>query len=115
MVSVMCCGCGGLLGRDGQLVRPEGMKFGGIVQRDDLFNWSKCFTPAMQDAIANFADAKEANTAAIKAGWSVKEGGKDGDHRCPLCRHLEAALVEKTNDRAGAIVEFEKMFPERSC
>jgi predicted RNA-binding Zn-ribbon protein involved in translation (DUF1610 family) len=95
MLSVMCCGCLRLLGKNGELL-GDPSKDGGLV---DISAICKRFAE-MKETAAAFSTKQEADGTATSYGWQVwYEKGK-ANHRCPNCQ-------ESPTERIGAFFDWE--------
>lgn len=100
MISVLCCGCLRVLGRNNQ---PIGEKQFGTAGPVDLLELAYTLRN-LKDQAAGFADRQSADVAARAAGWSTSDYDGTPNHRCPDCRHEQAAY--ETN-RKGAYIEWQ--------
>jgi hypothetical protein len=98
MMSVMCCGCLRLLGKNGELL-GEISSDGGLI---DIMQICKRFE-GMKETAATFETKVDADGTAISNGWTVsyKADGKS-DHRCPNCQ-----VDEPETERRGAYFDWE--------
>lgn len=95
--AVMCCGCLRLLGKSG---RPIGEKSAdpGVVNVQEL---GKRLAALDSGAYASFESKQAADECAIANGWSTTDLEGRSNHRCPDCRFVTSAVVE----RRGAFIE----------
>ena len=81
MLSVMCCGCLRLLGKDNQML-GERNQMGGAI---DLAELATRFR-SLREAASSFPTKEECDKAALAAGWTVADPDGTPNHRCPTCR-----------------------------
>lgn len=99
MLSVMCCGCLRLLGKDGELLGTRS-EDGGAT---DLGRLAERFKD-LQVIAASFETKSDCDKAAFVHGWTVKDPGGRPNHRCPDCR-----LAQPETERSGAYIDWEKL------
>lgn len=97
-LSVMCCGCGGFLGKDATVVRAHGLS---DKERSFMFRGRVIHNPS-SELVAEFLTAEEAEDAAKESGWeSNKDATGEPDHRCPQCASTRRKEREKVGHHPG--------------
>ena len=82
MLSVMCCGCQRLLSTEGTLI-GEPVTDGGTF---DIAQLMLRLSTLRTEGLAEFGNKEACDTAALKAGWTVRDPDGTANHRCPDCR-----------------------------
>jgi hypothetical protein len=89
--AVMCCGCGRVLGPDGQTL---GEPNGGIV----------CLSNTSLADV--FANSLEADAVALASGWMVRDDAGP-NHRCPECAtSYREKQARQQRQRRGSYIYF---------
>lgn len=98
MTVVMCCGCRSILGKAGELIKHPG----GLVTARTVPEFFLDFKDGGR--CAEFQTAGEGNTAALKAGWQIKDSTGE-NHRCPECLELVRRKEYEAYAGRGAMLE----------
>jgi hypothetical protein len=98
MISVMCCGCLRLLGKDGAMLGARSQN-GGRIDVAELIERFKNF-----EGMAFTGTPQEADFVALANGWQVRTSSGKPDHRCPDC--IEE---DPETERSGGYFDWEKM------
>jgi hypothetical protein len=100
MLSVMCCGCLRLLGKDNRML-GERDNMGGAI---DIAGLTARFAPLRESALS-FPTKEECDKAALSAGWTVADPDGTPNHRCPDCR-LPDSWTPGGFERSGAYIDW---------
>jgi hypothetical protein len=100
MLSVMCCGCLRLLGKDNQML-GERDNMGGAIDLAELANRFRF----MREMALSFPTKQECDKAALGAGWTVADPDGTPNHRCPNCR-LPDSWTPGGFERRGAYIDW---------
>lgn len=106
---MMCCQCGGFLGKDGDTIRPASRpEFTRPNSIAETIAWANQFSAAEQDAIMSFKDVPRTEKLAARLGWTVDstKGLEKGDHMCPDCTPKPRQFEERGAILPASIFQF---------
>lgn len=100
MMSVMCCGCLRLLGKNGELIGERSFT-GGVIDIQALIDHFKLLK--LREQVADFESKEKCDEAALAHGWTVTDPDGSSNHRCPDCRLPESWNAAGFERRGGYI------------
>jgi len=104
---VMCCGCHGFLGLNGEVVKAD--------QGIEILLEGRIIHVPAEDLVASFPDVAVAGDFMKSHGWTVERaafGNRFENHRCPECALIEArARARGTYEYGmqGAILQVDRI------